>query len=139
MYIKTKLGKNTIINWVNFLDFMKKESERSINRLNNPNSDEINLNEIKEDDKDSIFQNQSELLLGMENDTNGKNDDNNNYDFKIFENNFKCLYNIISNKTGISNISNSCFINAALQIILHNHNFMSKFLKKLNTIKEKKK
>ena len=34
-YIKSKLGKNRIINWVNFLYFLKEESQRSINKLYN--------------------------------------------------------------------------------------------------------
>ncbi len=32
-YIKRILGKNRIINWVNFLNFIKDESERSITKL----------------------------------------------------------------------------------------------------------
>ncbi len=32
-YIKSKLGKHRIINWVNFLNFIKDESGRNINKL----------------------------------------------------------------------------------------------------------
>ena len=32
-YIKSKLGKHRIINWVNFLNFIKDESDRNINKL----------------------------------------------------------------------------------------------------------
>ena len=32
-YIKNQLGKNRIINWINFIHFIKKESERSIEKL----------------------------------------------------------------------------------------------------------
>ena len=34
-YIKSKLGKNRVTNWVNFLNFLKEESQRSINKLYN--------------------------------------------------------------------------------------------------------
>ena len=32
-YIKSQLGKHRIINWVNFINFIKLESQRSINKL----------------------------------------------------------------------------------------------------------
>ena len=32
-YIKTHLGKNRYINWVNFIHFIKTESQRNLNKL----------------------------------------------------------------------------------------------------------
>ena len=37
-YIKRQLGKSRIINWINFIDFIKKESQRSIEKLMHPQS-----------------------------------------------------------------------------------------------------
>ena len=64
--IKRKLGKNRIVNWVNFINFIKDESSRSIEKLMNyygtaenksisKNSlkNYIDNNEIKEDNEDN--------------------------------------------------------------------------------------
>ena len=42
-FIKTKLGEKRIINWINFLHFIKEESERSLNKLINNESNEIDI------------------------------------------------------------------------------------------------
>ena len=42
-FIKTKLGEKRIINWINFLHFIKEESERSLNKLINNESNEFNI------------------------------------------------------------------------------------------------
>ena len=47
-YIKSKLGKHRLINWVNFINFLKEESQRSIDKLYNATSIEIRNLQIKE-------------------------------------------------------------------------------------------
>ena len=66
-YIKFKLGEKRIVNLINFLHFIKEESDRAINKLINNNnsnliiySDEINntnldLYKIIKNDKESSY------------------------------------------------------------------------------------
>ena len=54
-FIKSQLGKNRIINWVNFLHFIKSESGRSIEKLYSSNKKGINFQENKSFNQ-SIFQ-----------------------------------------------------------------------------------
>jgi hypothetical protein len=52
-YIKTHLGKNRYINWVNFIHFIKTESQRNLNKLH----ENANLNILtlkKNEDKNII-------------------------------------------------------------------------------------
>ena len=47
-YIKMQLGKSRIINWVNFINFIKLESERTIEKLlNNSNINKSFFNKDK--------------------------------------------------------------------------------------------
>ena len=48
-YIKSKLGKYRIVNWVNFIHFMKEESSRSIEKLLSSNliSNTLDKKDIK--------------------------------------------------------------------------------------------
>ena len=51
-YIKLNLGKHRIINWVNFIHFIKSESSRSIERLmNSVNNNTKSFKKINEKKK----------------------------------------------------------------------------------------
>lgn len=47
------------------------------------------------------------------------------------------ITSIIDSHIGILNIKNNCFINAVLQILIHNAYFINKFLNNINKIKDK--
>ena len=47
-YIKQKLGKNRLINWMNFLNFIKDERKRSINKLYSATSTNLKDKSISE-------------------------------------------------------------------------------------------
>ncbi len=52
-YIKNQLGKNRIINWVNFIHFIKLESRRSIEKLTNTDKQIIIL-DLNNNKKENI-------------------------------------------------------------------------------------
>ena len=56
-YIKLKLGEKRIINWINFLHFIKEESNRSLNKLINDTN--YNLNIYDETIKNNEYNKQS--------------------------------------------------------------------------------
>ena len=128
-YIKDKLGKKRIINWVNFLNFIKEESSRSIEKLLNGANKKIIYSKNK----------QKKLLI------NKKDNEKSIYDMNIKDNIKKNMtsfqdeilnYNnisvedIIGKIFGIYNIGNTCYINSSLQILLHLQNFIQKFIEK---------
>ena len=47
-YIKSKLGKHRLTNWVNFLNFIKEESKRNIDKLYNATSNRLKNMQFKE-------------------------------------------------------------------------------------------
>ena len=46
-YIKLKLGEKRKINWINFLHFIKEESNRSLNKLINDTNYNLNIYDEK--------------------------------------------------------------------------------------------
>ena len=143
-YIKTHLGKNRYINWVNFIHFIKTESQRNLNKLH----ENANLNILtlkKNEDKNIIkdmktkkdninFNNDNDI------DTNENNEKDeakkNIYDTKDINTSLNVNTNnlvkeniekIIFHKFGIKNIGNTCFANSLLQILLHCKIFIENF------------
>ena len=79
-YIKKKFGKNRIINWMNFLAFLKDESEKIINKLylsnssnlkDKPFNDQINI--INPFLKFKMVVNINQESTKINNNTKGKN------------------------------------------------------------------
>ena len=129
--IKSKLGKHRLINWVNFLNFLKEESQRFIDKLYNATSSQIRNFQLKD---------QIKLInpfLNVVCDT--KNEDKNTYiDNDISQNNDNLTSNkeqnqfdlkkILVSKIGLTNLGLTCYMNSALQIILHNDKLKEKLL-----------
>ena len=50
-FIKLKFGEKRVINWIDFLHFIKEESERSLNKLINNESNEFNISVSNEENR----------------------------------------------------------------------------------------
>ena len=122
-FIKLKLGKHRIINWVDFINFIKEESARAIEKLF---GNEINTYIF--DDKTKIEnKEENEEIINLLN-TENINKLNAPYN----------LENIISKKIGIKNMGASCYINSCIQILIHLKLFMKEMNNKIDIIKNKK-
>ena len=132
-YIKQKLGKKRVINWMNFLTFIKEESTRSINKLysatsknlkNKSFSEQINiknpfhLNNLDKKLKTDVeqFSNIKNKLESEEKHNTTKEDIN----------------NIITSKIGLNNLGNTCYMNSSLQILIHIKLFIEELAKNVN-------
>ena len=65
-YIKEKLGKRRLVNWVNFLNFIKDESKRSIEKLLNSSQQYENSllsNYYLKKDKDHNYYNDNNNII----------------------------------------------------------------------------
>ena len=124
-YLKIQLGKKRIINWVNFLHFIKNESDRSINKLLN----KANYNKIYFEKKEK-YKNEKLELENKESKENSyikySTKETLKSENKINQNNLLYLEFL---ETGIINFSNNCFANSIIQVLLHYDIFMQKFLK----------
>ena len=135
-FIKSQLGKSRIVNWVNFIHFIKKESERSIeklfsNNITNCNS-KIDTNFLENNiitDKDKAYtyneKNDIENILDKEIDIKNRIEN-----LKEGEN---FIERIINSTIGIYNVGNTCFINCVIQILIHSKIFMNRFIAEKNT------
>ena len=64
-YIKSQLGKNRYINWVNFIHFIKTESQRHLNKLHeNANPNKLNLK--NKNDKNKLNEPESKTIINDE-------------------------------------------------------------------------
>lgn len=124
-YLKTQLGKKRIINWVNFVHFIKIESIRSIEKLcNNKNFLKNNSKEIDINDDNNKENNENDMECNVDNLINGLK--------ACFIDRNKTNINeikILNTKIGIINIGLSCYINEILHILLHSDIFITEFLK----------
>ena len=156
-YIKSQLGKNRYINWVNFIHFIKTESERNLNKLHeNANTNKLILK--NKNDNNKLKEPVPKTIIKDDNNVSNDNDDNNNYN-DINDNNKKeeikeIIYNakdnigtlkvnnnnigkekiekIIYHKLGIQNIGNTCYANSLLQILLHCKIFIENYYDFIN-------
>ena len=120
-----------MINWVNFLNFLKEKSQRSIDKLyNGPNSqisnfqlnNQLNLInpflnvacDTKNEDKNTYIDNDK----SQNNDNLTSNNEKNQFDLK----------QILVSKIGLTNLGLTCYMNSALQILLHTDNLIEKLL-----------
>lgn len=105
-YLKEKLGRKRIINWFTFLNFLKEESSRSIEKLINEDNYNIdfNLKKTKFEDKYNDKLNKDE---------ENENTNNNNINWLKWSNNccrydaFLTLYSFVI-KNNIINIHDNC-------------------------------
>ena len=133
-FIKKQLGRYKIINWVNFIHFIKSESVRWLNKLIN-NENPFILNENNSDDKTIITN--KKVIIPLGSNIIAKNLDSFENLFKNMKinslDNNKCNNNEILNKLyGIVNIGFTCYINASIQLLLHNKIFAKVFMEKMS-------
>ena len=135
-YIKEKLGKKRQVNWVNFLNFIKDESKRSIEKLLNSSQqyeNSILSNYYLKKDKDHNYYNDNNNIIKT-----GKINKNIEPNEMFKEGELKINFDDIINKEfGIKNLGNSCYINSTIQTLLHNEIFMKNFILKESKIKSK--
>ena len=139
-YIKKKLGEKRIINWINFIHFIKEESDRSINKLLNITEDNFNISDMSKK-KYSVDSSNNNIYEPFNNIIEeNKLDINNNNNIAIENNEFQLRefnYTVILNRLfGIYNIGNTCYINATIQILLHTELFLKTYFAKLHLIRK---
>ena len=131
-YIKSKLGKHRIINWVNFLNFIKDESDRNTAKLYDATTKNLQkmtlreqINTVKKDIKPSkMLEDRANAIF--KNTLLKKSESANNN--AIF-NNDELYKQLNFTKMGLINLGESCYMNAALQILLHCKNFVESCFK----------
>ena len=130
-YIKEKLGKHRLVNWVNFIEFIKQESVRSISKLLNDTNTNLKSN--------NSYTKTNTLKYAMQTESNNKEiiKEKHYFNFKeekeSNENNLtsisfkKDLVNaLVTSTLGFKNIGDTCYMNTAIQILIHLKNFMQK-------------
>ena len=130
-YIKEKLGKHRLVNWVNFIEFIKQESVRSISKLLNVANTNLKSN--------NSYTKTNTLKYSMQTESNNKEIIKETYYFNFKEekesneNNLmsisfkKDLVNaLVTSTLGFKNIGDTCYMNTAIQILIHLKNFMQK-------------
>ena len=135
-FIKSQLGKTRIVNWVNFIHFIKKESERSIEKLFRntiTKSDTIDNSTLLEKkfitDKEKTYNyKENNAIKNILNEPNI----NKTYLDNLIEEG-QNIERIINSTIGIYNIGNTCYINSVIQILLHCQIFLKKFYNEKNT------
>ena len=115
-YIKKQLGKNRVINWVNFIHFIKLESQRSVGKLNNNQNYNISNGYIdtnlEKNEENNQFTNNTNQNIEKQIITDRPiNIKKNIDDSNLF------LDKILLSKVGFINTGACCFINSALQIL----------------------
>ena len=137
-YIKQQLGKRRIVNWVNFMDFIKKESSRSIEKLLYGGKDsgsqikEINFNHTLLMNINKEYKNEEKMEIEYFDDEKSKSNIENPLN-KSFDKD-ELINNLVLTKLGMKNLGETCYMNCAIQILIH----LRKFLEKIMNLKEKK-
>ena len=135
-YIKMQLGKSRIINWVNFINFIKLESERTIEKLlNNSNINKSFFNKDKMN-KNINFNDKEKTAM------DGKQNNILNLNYNIIPKDYiktdilEEIPNIINSLIGFNNIGNSCYANSIMQLLLHSEIFLNNLENNIGEIKE---
>ena len=135
-YIKTQLGKKRIINWVNFMNFIKLESERTITKLlNNSN---INKSFFTKDKMNKTINLNDKIKTTLDVKKNNLYNINNKIIPKEYKKTdiFEDISTIMNSCIGINNIGNSCYANSIVQILIHSEIFLYNLEKNIDEIKE---
>ena len=121
-YIKSKLGKHRLTNWVNFLNFIKEESKRNIDKLYNAASNHLKNMQFKEQlNITNPFINiikDNKIEVTFDNMNNNNSNDIENFHEKNKQNNFDCL----------TNLGLTCYMNSSLQIMMHTDIIIEKII-----------
>ena len=140
-YIKSRLGQHRVINWVNFIDFIKKESERSIEKLINHKNFNSDIMNYYKDNNININSNQLKTkkeqkknLLNLEQNII----ENNNINETKIEKPNTVYESLVYNQIGFINLGNTCYANACLQILIHCEPFINKFINKIKAFNPSK-
>jgi len=140
-YIKSKLGKHRLINWVNFLNFLKEESQRSINKLYNATGEKLKNLPFEEqlfrkNPFIKISEKQVNNIKIVESENKNKMDKSiNTNNLSIYEKNekiYKSVKAIINSRIGFNNLGQTCYINSSIQILLHYEKLLVGVLKHKN-------
>ena len=116
------------MNWFKFISFIKEESLRIIDKINI--TDDLNFNfNLKKTKFDSKYYSYN-ISFNDNIDLDNKKELNNNKNLlNINAISPIEISNIICNNfIGLNNISNKCYINSILQILLHNEKFIYNIL-----------
>ena len=141
-FIKHKLGKHRIVNWVNFMEFIKSESVRSIEKL--LNSANTHLTNVE---KEKIYKNTLKEAIKNQPEIYDTDIVAEYYDYKdsnetkenILNNNSnkEQLVNIIITSTlGFKNLGDTCYMNSAIQILIHLKKLLQKLLNSASQSKD---
>ena len=144
-YLKKSLGKQRIINWVNFLNFIKNESSRSYEKLFNNKEYKIKYIKKKIENKDVESHNDNNIKIQKNSSLNKlssiiKEETNiipeKNYLKKNISKDllFKTIFNK-EKQIGFINIGNTCYINSIIQILIHNKEFTIEFINYIDKIR----
>ena len=143
-FIKSKLGKYRIINWINFMNFIKNESCRSIDKLYSGTKEELKNMSLEEQIKLNKNFNYYNPFLDVKNKESKaeilkKNSNemtiNNLYKDDNFSENM--VQRLVNNQIGLNNLGETCYMNSALQILFHCKIFVEKILEKKNPFIQK--
>ena len=142
-YIKSKLGNHRIINWINFLSFIKDESVRSIKKLLhhanknvnytikidsnkiNTNTNCNNLNQNNINIPYNLINNENKNILDLVETKNNINELNINFNQNT---NIGGINVVLNSLIGFNNLGNTCYLNSGLQIILHCKLFLEEII-----------
>ena len=126
-YIKSKLGKNRLTNWVNFINFLKEESQRSITKLYNATTTNLKNHPFEEQliikNPFSNINSKKNILPDIDNDKNKNNiitaDNIKMNTEEKYKGNYLLIKECINSRIGLNNLGKTCYINSSLQIFLH--------------------
>ena len=117
------------------MNFLKEESQRSIDKLYNATSTNLKNKKFSE----QIIMKNPFLKQNKKNSIDKDRIDNKNSRFNISSNltnkNINSdinIKNILKSKIGLINLGNTCYMNSALQIILHTDAFINKLIEYKN-------
>ena len=116
---------------MNFLNFIKEESKRNIDKLYNATSNRLKNMQLK--DQLNItnpfinFIKDNKIEVTIDNMNNNNSNGIENFNEKNKKNNFD-FNKILTSKIGLRNLGLTCYMNSSLQIMMHTDIFIEKIL-----------
>ena len=116
---------------MNFLNFIKEESKRNIDKLYNATSNRLKNMQLK--DQLNItnpfinFIKDNKIEVTIDNMNNNNSNGIENFNEKNKKNNFD-FNKILTSKIGLTNLGLTCYMNSSLQIMMHTDIFIEKIL-----------